>query len=224
MSQQRGTIAFFDVAIQLLISLDASYEILKVRNVGELDLLVPSDLIAFFYELPSLTSNDQIPICAVEGDAVFKAFLPVWRPQPLLVDQYRLLLGKPKSCHLRIRRLLNVPSENQFVGSALNFAGKLHAEPPAGNIQIVDAVIPHIARAIVPHPTPTVGVAIVVEWTFGSGTLPDFPVETARNRAISHRRHAATQLAVPSLRHMHLANSATAQQLDRLAVMRNAAA
>src|SRR5262249_3271231 len=116
----------------------------------------------------------------------------------------------------------------ELVAGAGDGVGVIDAEAPAGDVEVVDAVVAHVAGAILPQPAPAVGVAVGVEGMLAGGGLPGVPVEALGGGGGpdggGRGGDAAAELAVPRLGHVDLAELAVLYVFDGRDVVRDAAA
>src|SRR5206468_1239634 len=119
----------------------------KVGRAG----LCGNQLVARAVQLPAFrVTNNQHAVGAVKGRAVFITFLHVRRPDALLEDELLLLARFAldwilEDGALRVRKLLVVVEEVLAAEARDGTRMDRDAESPAGDVDIMDAVVPDVA-------------------------------------------------------------------------------
>ena len=98
-------------------------------------------------------------------------------------DEHFLFFGVFKRTGKRIGRLL-VVVEHVVSTGRLDFRGHAYAEPPSSHVHLVDALVAHVAVAVVPVPMPVVVKTVGIEGTLWSRAEPEIIVDAFRNGAI----------------------------------------
>src|SRR5262245_51750543 len=104
-------------------------------------------------------TNEEHTARAVEGAAMLVAFHLVRRPDALLVDHLLLLIvladaGPFEDDGLRVGELLIVVEEVFAPQGGDSGRVGIDLQTPAGDIEVVDAVVAHVAGAEVVPPAP----------------------------------------------------------------------
>ena len=91
----------------------------------------------------------------------------------------------------------------------------LDAQTPAGDIEIVDAVIAHVAGTVVPVPVPLVVEAVFVEREEGGGAGPGVVIDAGGDRRVWLAADVLAELDVPGFGGEDTADLAGLDVLDR---------
>src|SRR5205823_45882 len=116
------------------------------------------------FKLPA-AAEEHLPLRAIELGAAVAIVRIVRAPQPLLINEHPLA---PRLAIARIleRYLLCIGELAVVVGDDLAAEARdlcrmrVHTEPPAGVVEVVDAVVAHVARAVSGPGVPTVVAAV----------------------------------------------------------------
>ncbi len=98
-------------------------------------------------------------------------------------------------------------------------AGVLFREPPAADVHFVDTLVRDIAVSGVPEPMPVVVETIRIERLHCGRSHPQIVVDARRHRRIGFVADRFTALVAQPFRHIDLAESAFAHQIDGALVM-----
>jgi len=176
-------VADFDVRVGAVAGADAVEEVGGVGVIGELSFdrfegLVagPDDLAAGFL------AEEHDALSAVEGVAVFGAFLEVGGPDALLVNELFLFAVQIvlEADVLGVGELL-VVVEEVFASERRDAVGVcFDAEPPAGDVDVVDAVVADVAAAKVVEPAPQRRQEVALVGDHGCWADPEVVIEVGR--------------------------------------------
>src|SRR4029453_11564124 len=116
-------------------------------------VLWADDLIA------AVLAEQHHPLRAVKRVTVLIALLVIWRPDPLLEDELPLMAGLAvasplENAILRVGKLLIVVEEKLAAQGGDRRWLRRHAQAPASDVDIVNAVVADIAAAKVVPPPP----------------------------------------------------------------------
>ena len=92
--------------------------------------------------------------------------------------------------------------------------GKLDAQPPPGDIDLVDTLITQVPVAGVPVPVPVVMKAIARERLQGRGTRPKVVVHAGGDRFLGRVSDSVAPFKTQSASQVHFADDALAKALD----------
>src|SRR5262249_6271907 len=123
--------------------------------------------------------------------------------------------GEVERRHVSIEGLLIVVPA-VFAAAGGDPRRKLHAEPPAGDVEGVNPVVAELAVPPVPFPVPFVVDDIVEVRPLGGRALPELPVEPGRNRRRLAVADFGAAVGVPRTGVNHAAELAVVQFLDPL--------
>src|SRR5262249_8956539 len=115
-----------------------------------------------------------------------------------------------------VRRLL-VVIEHELSADGADLGRILHAQAPAGDIHLVDALIAQIAIAVSPIPVPVIVEAILFEGDHRRGTGPEVVVHPGGRLAYRLLSDRVAPLEAKPARHVHVADEAFPHFADPIA-------
>ena len=151
--------ADFDVCVRLFAFTDAREKVeMMPPKIGAAAAFLHEPVAFPIHFPPLLFAQHHHPFRAVEHIPILHALLLVWRPDAHLKNQLfrpaifiRRILEKAV---LRVRPL-HVVVKNILAAHGANLGGmRIHSQAPAGEVNVVHAIIAHVARAKIMPPTP----------------------------------------------------------------------
>ena len=148
---------------------------------------------------------------AVDGDAVIDAFQAVVVPDAHLPDEtfFAVVEGHVHGVGGGL-----VVVEEVFGTGAADADGEIGLEGPAGLIDLVGAIVAHVAGAEVPTPVPLVVMTVFVEGHHFGGADPGVVIEAGREGAVRFFADVGAVLGVPGLGHEDAAEAGGVGDFD----------
>src|SRR5262249_30194209 len=127
--------------------------------------------------LVAASVDDHGSLLSVERDSKLRALEAARMPASPLPDQ--AFAGKVERHRMRVGGFLIIVVP--ILAAAGRHAGRvINPQPPAADVQRVDAVVAQFARAPVPEQMPVVVNVVVVERPLRRRSLPQFPIQPIR--------------------------------------------
>src|SRR6185295_6233694 len=137
-------------------------------------------------------------------------------PVPDFEDHHFLFPGlvEFEGCGDGVRSLL-VVIEHEMSADGADLGRIFHAESPARHVHLMDALVSHVAIAVLPEPVPVVMESIAREFMLGRGAEPEIVIHALWNRLDRLAANRVAPLEAKAARHVDVADYARPQLLDR---------
>jgi len=160
--------------------------------------------------------DDQITFGAVEEDADLGVLFVVGHPGAYVEDERAALftgVGIVVGGGDDVGDFFLVV-EDVHVAHGGDAAGEGDAEAPAGDVELVYALVADVAVAVVPHVVPVVVEAVFVEGTFGRGSEPDVVVDACGDFAVGVDADGVAPAVAEAAGHVDFADGAVLDVLN----------